>query len=772
MGDSMKEKEEFLGVKKCIIDAMINILSRIFGIDTGEVKKYFEEQKIKISKTPNPKLGDLGIPLHYLFVKKNIDRREWSRYGENIVEELLESPYRDKCFLEKAEFINGYLNIWINYAKLLDKLVDEILRGRIDEKLTSIGKGVKVIVEHTSANPIHPLHIGSGRNAVIGSTYANLLRRLGYSVDERFYVDDMGRQVAIMIHGYKILRENNVEPPRDIKIDHWFGAIYALTNILIEKRKLIQQLNQLDKEFYERINEELSRIKIEELNKNLILLRIYVILKNLSEKKPFIHRYDEELSRLKKLINKLRGETEKISDDKIKREISEYLKLLEKYTTKFTELIDELKQYSESEFRLASLFPETYNVLSRKITDPVKAEELIDELIEKYEEGDTYISKLFREAAEKVLEGFKETLRSINVVFNGYDWESDPRILEYTRMVIDKAVKLPYTIVEGKAVIVDLDQAAREHEYIKKLFGEDQPGKVVLRRSDGTTLYVTRDIAYSIYKFKDLGADKVYNVIAHEQDREQKQVKAILYLLGYQDLAERLIHLDYEMVHLKGRSMSGRRGIYYTIDELLRDYIKTIIHDYLENAMRTSGRQIDYKYLEEIAGKLAVTNTRILLSSIDPRKILVFNPDKLGDYLNGSWLTYTLVRIQGILRKYFNFEPLDNVEELKRKTIEIHGELKKNETYMDLSIEERSILEKISEYPETLVNAMEYMEPNKLVEYLNELALLLNRFYEKHSVIGEKNEYKRKTRIILIVLCLLIMKDLFKILKLPMIKRI
>jgi len=116
-----------------------------------------------------------------------------------------------------------------------------------------------------------------------------------------------------------------------------------------------------------------------------------------------------------------------------------------------------------------------------------------------------------------------------------------------------------------------------------KAIPPDRAGRFIVRRSDGTTLYVTRDIAYTLYKFRELGARRVYNVIAIEQTREQKQLKAVLYLLGYEQEADNLHHFAYEMVHLKGMRMSGRRGVYYTIDEMLVDaktkYFKEAIRE-------------------------------------------------------------------------------------------------------------------------------------------------------------------------------------------------
>jgi arginyl-tRNA synthetase len=65
----------------------------------------------------------------------------------------------------------------------------------------------KIIVEHTSANPSGPLHLGHARNTILGDALARILRARGNTVRTRFYVDDVGKQVAMLAYGYSLLGE-------------------------------------------------------------------------------------------------------------------------------------------------------------------------------------------------------------------------------------------------------------------------------------------------------------------------------------------------------------------------------------------------------------------------------------------------------------------------------------------------------------------------------------------------------------------------------------
>ena len=63
-------------------------------------------------------------------------------------------------------------------------------------------RGIRVVLEHTSANPNGPLHVGHIRNSIIGDTLARVFRKAGYGLEVQYYVNDMGRQIAIVVWGF------------------------------------------------------------------------------------------------------------------------------------------------------------------------------------------------------------------------------------------------------------------------------------------------------------------------------------------------------------------------------------------------------------------------------------------------------------------------------------------------------------------------------------------------------------------------------------------
>jgi len=741
-------KEYYMhGIIECIVNSLPEVLSKVLGVSEDRVIELINSGKLKAAITPDPKLGDYGISLHT--VLKDVERDKWNEVGNTIAMELY-SSIRERCWVEQVSFVDGYINVTINYSKVLSQLVEELGAGKVFNELAKIGAGLRVIVEHTSANPVHPLHIGSGRNSVLGDTYARLLKKLGFEVQTRFYVNDLGRQMATLVYGVSIVKSSGIERPGHLKPDHWLGIIYALTNTLIDlsrlrlelKKKIDDLVKQADiacREFAE--NGEASNIPVE----------LGFALCELTWKSSLKFESLKHINKLYDLIKK-----RAVENNPTLGGISNILKEL-------LELAKEYRKLSIVERRLSVQYPELYNALKSGIKDHVEAESAIRKLMQFAENCDRETLEVFKKTAESVVEGFKETLGKINIKFDGFDYESNNEILGTARDIVKELIKTGYArVVGGGAVEIDLNVAAKDHEYVKNLFYPDQAGRFIVQRSDGTTLYVTRDIAYTIYKFKVLGARRVYNVIAVEQSREQKQLKAALYILGYVSEAENLYHFAYEMVHLKGMRMSGRRGIYYSMDELFTDSKLSIMRKLLEKESAIKASE-----LADIASKLAVANIRALLLSVDPGKVMVFDPSKIGEVEYGTTIEYAFVRAQGIIRNLWGIEFLDDPGSAQEKMLSLRQFLEN----ASLSPEEKRVLEALTRFKNVLVEAYREMKPNKLLEYAVNLALEFNKFYEKYSIIGERDITKRSARIALTTLVLIVLSELMDIMGMPKLRK-
>ncbi len=589
---------------------------------------------------PSPEMGDIGIPLFRYARAAGMKPQE---LAEAVAREA-EAPH----YIAWLKPVSGYINAHID-DKHLARLVLE-LAMRDDYGYNPAEKQLRYVVEHTSANPIHPLHIGHARNSMLGDTLARLLKNRGHWVETRFYVDDMGRQVAVLAFGYRLLGEP--EPPGDWKPDDWLGHIYALTNLLIELREIRGRVAEIE--------EKLKKIDDERLAE---------------EHRRLVEKQDRLAAALSRLWER----------DK--------------------ELFDRL---SEAIMRFSG--------------DP---EAEIKRIMASYERGEEWAKRLVGRVVELALRGIKETLSRLGIFFDKWDYES---MLVWSGLVdeiLERARRSPYYTIYKGAEALDLTRLARDRELRRRLgimVGGDIP-PLILRRSDGTTLYTTRDIAYTVYKFRDSGADQVINVIGGEQRLPQAQVKLALYAIGYRREAENLITYIYEMVTIPGMKMSSRRGVIITVDWLLEQLYSRALDE-----VRRRRSDLSMEEAERIAWSIAKASLRYQMVSIAPLKPITFSFEKALSIEENSapYLLYTYARARSVLRKAGGLPGLEIGK--------VPGP-------------ERGIIWLLAKYPYVAARAADDLAPEKLANHLVLIADAYNEFYDKYPILRESDEKLRGLRL-------------------------
>jgi arginyl-tRNA synthetase len=128
----------------------------------------------------------------------------------------------------------GYVNFYADFDRLAESTLESVVALDGEYGFVKLEKPLKIIVEHTSANPVHPIHIGTARNPVLGDALARILKAWGHVVFRHYYVDDVGRQAAVIAYGYGKLGE----PEPEGKPDGFIGRIYAITSCIVEIQKL------------------------------------------------------------------------------------------------------------------------------------------------------------------------------------------------------------------------------------------------------------------------------------------------------------------------------------------------------------------------------------------------------------------------------------------------------------------------------------------------------------------------------------------------------
>ncbi|WP_291767875.1 arginine--tRNA ligase [Caldivirga sp. UBA161] len=594
--------------------------------------------------------GYLSIPLHDLI-----------RSRPNLSSEINEGIRGVKAhYLVDLRFINGFLNAnvnLINYGKLV--LDSTIGLGPNYGKVPDLRR-LNIIVEHTSANPLHPLHIGHCRNMVLGDSLVRLLRFMGHNASARFYLDDTGIQVMYLALGYSKVKElvrRRIESSQ--KPDHVMWIIYSVTNAIAEVQRITKALEGKGEEEYREL---------------------------IKERDEWVGVIADWLSRDKELVNTL---VESLSSIDVNAEVARMAKA--------------------------------------------------------YEDGDEGVKGIVREAVNLVLKGFEETFKLFNVKFDAYDWESEIAIYSglAKRIIMNLAKAAPgYVEFKDGVYVFRADKAAAD----LKLWDELKLPKFIppatLNRSDGTTLYLTRDVAYAVWCLTNCNPDAVIRVIAVEQTHPQAQLRIILKLLGYD--ASRIVHYAYEMVNLGDAKMSSRRGQAVTIDGLLDDAVKRV----KAIASGRGGLNTD-----DVAYAVAVGAIRYYFVSVSPSKQIVFDWGRVLDMNqnSGPFIQYTYVRAHSILSKA-NLEPTQYI------------------VPSGLSPEEGNLILMIGEFPEVLLRVSEDLKLENLVSFINRLALEFNTFYEKYPVINAEPGL-REFRLALVKAVKIVLENSMGILGIPVLSR-
>lgn len=208
--------------KEDVLQALGAALSQLGWKPPKDLEQTLEEP-------PDPSLGDLATTICFDLAKSLHKSPMW------LAAEL-EKTIKPVGLIARVEVAGSYLNFFADLPKLAELTLATIERG--DEKYghLEIGKGQKVVIEHTSVNPTKPLHIGHGRNAVIGDTMARILRALGYEVEVQNYIDDMGLQVAQTLLAYQTIKRK----PR-AKFDHMLGLLYVDIHRRLEREPKLEQ---------------------------------------------------------------------------------------------------------------------------------------------------------------------------------------------------------------------------------------------------------------------------------------------------------------------------------------------------------------------------------------------------------------------------------------------------------------------------------------------------------------------------------------------------
>lgn len=360
------------------------------------------------------------------------------------------------------------------------------------------------------------------------------------------------------------------------------------------------------------------------------------------------------------------------------------------YGTQFGKLIVAYKLWSSKEAVLEGRLKELSRIYV-KFHEEAKSRPELDDEARRYfkliEDGDKEAGELFELFKKITLEEVDKIYKLLNVTFDSYAGESFYN--DKMAPVVEELKEKGLLKVSDGASIVDLEE-----------YG--MPPCLILK-SDGSSLYATRDIAAAIYRKNTYDFYKCLYVVAYQQNLHFKQFFKVIELMG-KPWAKDLVHVAYGMVSLESGAMSTREGKVVLLEDVIN---KTI-----EKAYRVIEEK-NPDIPDKEATARAVGTGAVIFGALCNNKIkdIVFSYDRVLSFEGETcpYVQYTVARCNSVLKKC--------------------GEVKSFVVPEKIEEEEYGVVSVLAKFPEVVSSAAEKYEPSLVTRYALDLATAFNKFY-------------------------------------------
>jgi arginyl-tRNA synthetase len=392
---------------------------------------------------------------------------------------------------------------------------------------------------------------------------------------------------------------------------------------------------------------------------------------------------------------------------------SQFGKLIEGYKLwghEYDFSTDAIDKLTEIYVRINTLCEEDEEVLNR-----------CRENFKKLEEKDPEYVALWKKFSDLSLEEFNKTYDKLGIKFDSIKGEASyTDSLDEVVEILDKNNKL--TVSDG-ATIVDLTDD-----------GIETP--CIIKKSDGSSIYATRDLAAILYRARTYNYDKSIYITGYEQELHFKQVFAVAkYLDLDKKYVDGLTHISYGMYRLKEGRMSTRKGNFIKLDDVLNGAIEKAKETIME-------KNPELDNIDEVATKVGVGavvfsdlyNSRIKDEVFDLDEMMKFNGE------TSPYIQYMYVRIKSILRKNDTEVLLKNVK---------YDKLLEGSAY--------ELVKLVNKFNDVLNDVISKNEPYFLSRYLIKLATTYSEYYNEVKILSD-DEDERNSRLYLVTVVSEILK--------------
>ncbi|RBW67557.1 arginine--tRNA ligase [Bacillus taeanensis] len=331
----------------------------------------------------------------------------------------------------------------------------------------------------------------------------------------------------------------------------------------------------------------------------------------------------------------------------------------------------------------------------------------------KLEDGDQEAVKLWKWFRDESLKEFSRIYTLLNISFDSYHGEA------FYNDKMDRIVQ----ILEGKNLLVESDSAQ-----VVPLENEDLP-PCLIKKSDGATLYATRDLAAALYRQETYHFTKSLYVVGNEQSLHFKQVFTVLEKMGYK-WASGMTHIAFGMMLKEGKKMSTRKGKVVLLEEVLEEAISLACQTIEEKNPSLQNKN-------EVAAQVGVgavmfhdlKNYRMNDIEFSLEDMLKFDGE------TGPYVQYTHARACSLLRK---------------------GEFKlSNHDFVIDDDQSWPVVTMLREFPDVIERAVEKYDPSQIAKYVVDLSQAFNKYYGNVRILEEDGQKEARLAVVYTVMVVL-----------------
>ncbi len=339
--------------------------------------------------------------------------------------------------------------------------------------------------------------------------------------------------------------------------------------------------------------------------------------------------------------------------------------------------------------------------------DQPELEDQAREVFKRLEDGDEEMLELWQWFRDESLKEFQKIYDLLDISFDSFNGEAF--FNDKMQPVIDELEEKELTVLSEGATIVDLED-------------QDLP-PALIKKSDGATLYVTRDLAAAKYRYDNYDFSQSIYVVGNEQRVHFEQLKAVLNKMGHA-WANNIVHVPFGLITKDGKKLSTRKGQIVLLEDVLNEAI--------DLALKQIEAKNPYLANKEIVARQVGVGAVIFHDLKNERmNSFDFNLEDIVQFEGetGPYVQYTFARAKSILRRggyvrgtEFNYALAD-----------------------DYSWE---LVKKLEQYGNVIRRAMRDYEPSVIAKYVIQLSQLFNKFYANVRILDEDDQLQSRLALV------------------------